>query len=262
MLHTLPVLVVIPYLPAKAQGREIEYAVAGWRKHFKYPHRIVIVGEGLQVLPSWLKDCPGLDLVESPRVPDIPGQYRQHLDYVSCLKKVHEIAPESVGFIMVADDCYAVNDFDLADVQFLKMLEPTLAGFSEVSTNAWKRDKVKTRNVLFKAGLPTRNFTTHLPQWYEWGPLETLWERYHMDSNSLVMEDLYYNTVYKDRLPFQLDRWRDNLKLGVYTKDPDPSELGRAFFHKIWITNSPEGWVPELYNRLENYYDLPSYRNE
>lgn len=65
-------------------------------------------------------------------------------------------------------------------------------------------------------------------------------------------EDLYYNTVYKDRLPFQLDRWRDNLKLGIYTKDPDPAELGRAFFHKIWITNSPEGWVPELYNRLEN----------
>ena len=260
MLPTSPVLVVIPYLPAKAQGREIEYAVAGWLRHFKHPHKIFIVGEGLQGIPSWIK--ARVTLVESPRVPDIPGQYRPHRDYVSCLGKVHELVPDSAGFIMVADDCYAVNDFDLADVQFLKMLEPSLGGFSEISPNAWRRDKVKTRNALQKAGLPTRNFTTHLPQWYEWKPLEALWKRYRMDSESYVMEDLYYNTVFKDRLPFQLDRWRDNLKLGVYTKDPDPAELGRAFFHKIWITNSPEGWVPELYNRLENYYDLPSFRNE
>lgn len=260
MLTTHPVLVIIPYLASAAQGKELEYAVAGWLRHFKHPLRIVIVGEGLQGLPSWIK--ASVTLVESPRVSDIPGQYRPHLDYVSCLKKVHELVPESVGFIMVADDCYAVNDFDLADVQFLKMLEPSLGGFSEVSPNAWRRDKVKTRNALQKAGLPTRNFTTHLPQWFDWKPLEALWKRYRMDSESYVMEDLYYNTVYKDRLPFQLDRWRDNLKLGVYTKDPDPAELGRAFFHKIWITNSPVGWVPELYNRLENYYDLPSFRNE
>jgi hypothetical protein len=62
--------------------------------------------------------------------------------------------------------------------------------------------------------------------------------------------------VYRNRIPFQLDPWRDNLKLGVYTRDPDPGALGRAFFHKIWITNSPEGWVPELYRRLDDYYDI------
>lgn len=255
MLPVTSILVVIPYLPSAAQGREIEYAVAGWRRHFKHPHLIVIVGEGLRALPAWIRNCPGVVLIESPRVAGIPGQYRQHLDYVSCLRKVHEAFPEGTGFIMVADDCYAVNDFDLADVQFLKMQEPTFQ-FDPNSTNGWEQDKLKTRDVLFKAGLPTRNFTTHLPQYYEWGPLEALWEKYRMDRNSYVMEDLYYNTVYKDRLPFQLDKWRDNLKLGVYTKDPDPFELGRAFFQKIWITNSPDGWVPELYNRLENYYRI------
>lgn len=255
-------LVIIPYLASAAQGKELEYAVAGWLRHFKCPQHIVIVGEGLHKVPAWIRAQSNLELLESPRVPEIRGQYRQHLDYVSCLQKVHDRYPGTEGFIMVGDDCYAVNDFDLADVQFLKMLEPSLGGFSEISPNAWRRDKVKTRNALEKAGLPTRNFTTHLPQWFDWKPLEALWKRYRMDSESYVMEDLYYNTVYKDRIPFQLDRWRDNLKLGVYTKDPDPSELGRAFFHKIWITNSPEGWVPELYNRLENYYDLPSFRNE
>ena len=262
MLANNIIPIVIPYLPASAQGRELEYAVAGWERHFKNSHYIFIVGEGLQAIPAWIRNHPNVTLVESPRVPDIPGQYRQHLDYVSCLKKVRALVPESIGFIMVADDCYAVNDFDLGDVTFLKMLEPSLDGFSEKSGNGWRRDKAKTREALLKGGFPTRNFTTHLPQWYQWNLLEYLWTRYQMDRNSYVMEDLYYNTVYKDRLPFQLDKWRDNLKLGVYTKDPDPAELGKAFFHKIWITNSPAGWVPELYNRLENYYNLPWYRNE
>lgn len=260
-MKTEPVIIVIPYLASAAQGKELEYAVAGWLRHFKHPHRIVIVGEGLDAVPAWIRAQPNVELLESPRVPEVRGQYRQHLDYVSCLRKVRDRYPADEGFIFVGDDCYAVNDFGLAEVQFLKMLEPSLGGFAETSPNAWVRDKVKTRNALDRAGLPRRNFTTHLPQWYEWKLLETLWKRYEMDKESFVMEDLYYNSFFQDRIPFQLDKWRDNLKLGVYTKDPDPAELGRAFFHKIWITNSPVGWVPELYNRLENYYCLP-YRDE
>ena len=43
--------------------------------------------------------------------------------------------PETTGFIMVADDCYAVNDFDISEVKLLKMLEPDFS-FKEDSTNA------------------------------------------------------------------------------------------------------------------------------
>ena len=39
------VLVVIPYLASAAQGRELEFAVAGWRKHFKENFLIVVVGD-------------------------------------------------------------------------------------------------------------------------------------------------------------------------------------------------------------------------
>lgn len=255
MEQSNPVTIVIPYLPAGAQGREIEYAVAGWLRHFKHPHRIVIVGEGLLVLPRWIQEHHHVFLAESPRVPAILDQYRQHLDYVSCFRKVRAMFPESTGFIFVADDCYAVNDFDLADVQFFKMQEPTL-NFDIHSTNAWRRDKAKTRFALQAEGYPTRNFTTHLPQWFEWDAIESLWERFHMDRESYVIEDLYFNIYYQDRIPFQLDRWRDNLKLGVYTKDPDPAELARALYHKIWITNSPEGWVPALENLLKLHFEL------
>ena len=42
-----PFLVVIPYLASAAQGRELEYAIAGWRRHFKEDFLIVLTGENL-----------------------------------------------------------------------------------------------------------------------------------------------------------------------------------------------------------------------
>lgn len=249
------ILVVIPYLASAAQGRELEFAVAGWKHHFIHPCHIVIVGEGLGNVPDSIVDNGGISFIESPRVPAIQGQYRQHLDYVNCLRKVREAFPEGEEFIFVADDCYAVNDFDLADVKFLKMQEPDLR-FNAKSKNGWERDKAKTRDALIRDGYPTRNFTTHLPQCYNWARLETLWDRFKMDSESHVMEDLYYNIWHSCRIPFRLDRRRDNLKLGLYSKNPDLAELNRAMVTKIWITNSPEGWVPMLEDLLKAHYGI------
>lgn len=241
-------LIVIPYLPIAAQGRELEYAVAGWRRHFKEDYHIVVVGENLPRIEAHDLTC-----IESKRVSDIPGQYRQHLDYVSCFRKVRQHFPQTDGFIFVADDCYAVNDFDIHDVMFLKMNAPDI-DFDPNSPNPWRRDAMKTRAILQAAGLPTRNFTTHIPHWFEWRKWEALVEKYGMARNSLVIEDLYYNTYYPDRVPFQLSREQDNLKLGVYTGHPDTAELDRAFRTKIWITNSPDGFVRELDQRLRDYY--------
>ena len=242
-------LVVIPYLPSAAQGREIEYAIAGWRKHFKEEYIIVLVGEGLPGL-----DAEDVYCLESKRVPASEGQYRQHLDYVKCFRAVRDAFPDSDGFIMVADDCYAVNDFDISDVKFLKMLEPDFE-FNPQSPNGWRRDKMKTRAALVDAGLPTRNFTTHLPFWFDWDKIEALWEKYDMDHSSYVIEDLYYNSYYKDRVPFRLDEAADNLKFGMYdTSKERVAQLRDSAAKKIWITNSPKGWCSDLEVLLQVHY--------
>lgn len=245
------VLVVIPFCSAGAQGRELEYAVAGWRKHFKENYLIVLAGEYHPVVET------GDDIVcvESPRVPAKEGHYRQHLDYVSCLKKVRAKFPESKGFIMVADDCYAVNDFDLSDVKLLKQKSSEMGG-SFASTNGWLRDKARTRERLLRDGYPIRNFTTHLPQYYEWDKLSALWEKYDMENVSYVMEDLYYNIYYPTRIPLQLHIDFDNFKCGIYRKNPRMEYIHRAFKQKIWIQNSPEGWIPELDRMLASYYGI------
>lgn len=243
------VLVVIPYCSSGAQGRELEYAVAGWRRHFREPHKIVLAGEGHPVTKTGDDIC----CVPSRRVPKRRGQYRQHLDYVSCLRKVRTAFPESTGCIMVADDCYAVRDFDMADVMQLKQQADRINGNPD-SGNAWQRDKAKTEARLREEGYPTRNFTTHLPQWFEWARLEELWSRYHMDRESYVVEDLYYNIFCGKGHPLQLHQDLDWIKFGAYSPDITEAQLRRAFAEKIWITNSPDGWTPTLDRLLKEYY--------
>ena len=242
-------LVVIPYCSAGAQGRELEYAVAGWRRHFKEQYQIVIAGEHHPIADTGKDIC----CVESPRVADIPGQYRQHLDYVSCFKKVREAFPKSKGFIFVADDVYAVNDFDMTDILFLKQIAPDI-DYEPKSPNAWRRDAMKTRAKLVEGGYPTRNYTTHLPQWFEWDKLAALWERYDMEHESYVMEDLYYNIYYPDRVPMTLNIMYDNLKCGIYERDFNFGFVNGALRNKIWINNSPNGWSYNLIQVLERHY--------
>lgn len=243
------ILVVIPYCSEGAQGRELEYAVAGWRRHFKERFIIVIAGEKHAIADT------GKDIIaiESPRVQEREGQYRQHLDYVSCLKKVRAAFPKSKGFIQVADDCYAVNDFDMTDVLPLKAMPGEICDEAK-SPNGWKRDAAKTRARLLADGYPVRDFTTHLPQWFEWRKAEALWERYDMENESYLFEDLYYNIYYPTRLPITIRDEYDNYKAGLYFSNISAEGIRAAMKRKIWVTNSPTGWTDALDGVLNDYY--------
>lgn len=244
-----PFLVVIPYLASAAQGRELQYAIAGWRRHFKEDFLIVLTGENLPHIEG-----DDIVLVESKRVPNVDGQYRQHLDYVSCFKKVRQRFPDSQGFIFVADDCYAINDFDLVDVLVPKFLERNLGGFHIDSPNGWRVDKAKTRCVLVDGGYPQMNYTTHLPIWFDWDKIEELWEKYDMLHQSFVIEDLYYNIFESDIAPVDI-KAPNKYKFGVYNNNPSTIDnLHREAKNVIWVTNSPEGWTKLLDEFLSEYY--------
>lgn len=246
------ILVVIPYCSEGAQGRELEYAVAGWRKHFKEKYLIVIAGEDAPIAHT------GDDIVcvPSERVPERDGQYRQHLDYVSCFRKVREQYPDQEGFVFVADDVYAVNNFDIIDIKVLKQVGANMA-YAANSANAWERDAARTASKLLAEGYPIRNFTTHLPQYFEWDKLAVLWDRFDMDNTSYVFEDLYYNIYFPDRVPLQLHIDHDNFKCGIYRENPDWNKIRNAFDGgKIWIQNNPRGWSPQLDWMLAEYYGI------
>lgn len=244
-------LVVIPYFAGGAQGRELEYAVAGWRRHFKEPYRIVLVGDHHPVADTG----DDITFIECERVgPQPEYNYRPHIDFVKKFKAVRKAFPKSEGFIFVADDCYAVNDFDINDIKVLRQNGSKLNVGAQ--TKPWEREKKKTVELLQKEGYPIRNFTTHIPCWIEWDKLEALWEKYDMEHNSYIFEDLYFNIYYPTRIPLQLHIDHDNYKCGVYRPNPRIWYIEEAFKKKIWIQNSVEGWIPALDRMLAEYYGL------
>lgn len=250
MENTKRYLVVITYLPIAAQGGEINFAIEGWRRHFKENYHIVIVGEDI---PEFKGD--DITVIQSKRVPERIGQYRQHLDYVSCLKKVHAAFPDTDGFILVADDCYALNDFTIDDVKVTKCL-PGGLDYDPNSTNMWRRDVMKTKFKLQKLGRPQRNYTTHIPIWYDWDKIEFLWKEFDMENKSYVIEDLYFNYFYPNAGVVELDEDSDKYKCGVYSRHPHPQKLLNALKNKIWITNSPKGWRQDLINLLNMHFNM------
>ena len=247
------ILVVIPYLGKAAQGRELEFAVAGWRKHFKEDFLIVLVGDYHPVVET------GSDIVfiECPRVKwPGKGKYWAHIDHVNKFRKVREHFPESEGFIYTCDDIYAVNDFTFEDVLQPKIRCRDIEG-SFLSSNAWVVDNYKTKKKLMSQNLPTMNWVCHLPVYYEWYKLFSIYDRYHCDTKSYVVEQLYFNTYFSDSDYVVIEedgptKWQYKMWDKEYTED----EIREAMKVKVWLCNSVRGWKPEIERVLTEYYGL------
>lgn len=243
--------IFIPYLAEGAQGNELGYAVAGWRRHFKEEYHITVIGDHHPVVET------GRDIsfIECGRVPDPgAGNYRPHIDHVHKFRKALEAWPGIDGFIYACDDMYAVNDFDIHDVRIIKKLSDDIKG-NATSRNGWQRDAAKTRALLRAERLPVVNYICHLPVYYELDKLLAVWDRYDCDHTSYIVEDIYFNKYFHGRLPFRLDAERDNLKLGLYGDYPEET-IREALGRKIWITNSPLGWSEALDRILKEHYRL------
>ena len=242
-------LVLIPHLPSAQQGNELILAVTGWRKHFKADFTLAVMGEGLPGIP-------GVVNVESHRVPDVPGEYRSHLDYVSCARKAREMFPDTKGFFVAGDDVFAVNDFAVDDILTPKILEDWLPTKGEKGhPNAWRRNLAKTGRLLQSEGYPMLNWTTHLPHYYEWDKLFSIYDKFGCDRNSYVIENLYFNIYPPYRRPETLYRG-DRYKFEVCYTPLDRLGLADAFARKIWVTCTEHGWSPQLEEALAEHYGI------
>ena len=246
MNKTIEIPVVIPYLASQAQGRELEYAVAGWRRHFQEPHHIYIVGDYHPVTQTG----DDITFVPCPRVADIPGQYRPHLDHVNKFRLMMELlGPDCQGFIYACDDMYAVRDFNLADVKRPKVADIQIPPIDWERQTGWWRDAGKTREYCLENGWPVNNWVCHLPVWFDFDKLFSLEVR----DESFVWENLYYNKYFPKKEPARVGD-RCKWKYEVKTSSPgiDTAERARA----IWITNANCGWSPELETILKNHYGV------
>ena len=238
--------VVIPYINREAQGDELRYAIEGWRKHCKTPCHIIVVGD---VNPCFIGD-PFVTYIPKSRQPEMPGQYLPHIDHVHKMMAVYErLGHKMKGFVQVADDCYAVNDFTIEDVLFPKVFAEVIPAGDINDENGFYRDQEKTRLALVGAGLPTRNWTTHLPRYYDWEKYIDIIDQYNCGFESYIIEDLYYNTYYAGIHPYLLkehDHYIERLE------SMNTPIIGDS----IWLSNSVYGWSPKLESFLKQHYEI------
>ena len=246
-------IVVIPYLAKDAQGKELQLAVAGWRKHFKEDFLIVVVGDYDPIVET------GDDIVfiKCPRIKwPGKGEYWAHLDHVNKFRTVYNSYPKTEGFIYTCDDIYAVRDFTLDDVKKPKVRTRMIVG-SYTSANAWTVDNYRTKKLLLRDRLPTLNWVCHLPVYYEWDKLFKIYDRYNCDEKSRVVEQLYFNTYFADSDYIVIeDETPNDYQYKVFDKKTDMNGLLKAMDDKIWISNSVKGWNPEMERILREHYGL------
>lgn len=249
--HRDPVLVVIPYLDSGAQGCELELAIAGWRKHFQEDFQIVVVGDYHPVVET------GDDIlfIECPRVEDDGVNYRPHIDHVHKFLEVRKWFPNSKGFIYTCDDIYAYNDFTLADVQVLKAHAVEYKGIP-IGPNLWQQDLAKTRRYADEHRLPHINFVCHLPVWYEWDKLLHIYRQCDAEHNSMVYEQIYFNTYFQGTAATLLNDFEDHWRYCVRDNADVRNTLRSKFRRKIWINNTVEGWNPDMEAVLRDHYKI------
>lgn len=241
-------LVIIPYLAREAQGRELELAVAGWRRHFLAPHHIVVAGD----MPAFEDDS--ISFVPCPRIDPAEGQYLPHLDIINKIDAALHDFPEYDGFIYTCDDIYAVNDFGPEEILFPKVQDAVMPVVAGDESNGWWRDLGRTRSVCEKMGYSLRNWVCHLPVYYDRRKYEEILDRHDCRHTSYVVENLYFNAYFSNRVPLVLSKG-NNLKWPVQNIG-DREGLERAFREKIWIYNSVGGWSAELEEMLLKHYGL------
>ena len=239
-------LVVIPFIHNEAQGNELEYAIRGWFKHFRDPFHLVVIGD---VHPFVLANLKTIDFIPKSRVPEVPGQYRPHLDHVAKMLRVRDHYKNFFdGFIQAADDCYAINDFTAKEV-----LLPKAGGWSipegDINDkNGFWRDMEKTRRRVIECRLGTINWETHAPRYYDFDRYAELAAEHDLLNQSYVVENLYYNTYYLGMHPKILgpdNRYIQRLETRNQAIDKN----------RIWLSNSVYGWSPDLESFLDNHFN-------
>lgn len=244
------ILVVIPYLASASQGNELELAVTGWRKHFKEPFHIVVVGDHHPVVETG----DDISFIDCPRIDPVPGQYTPHLDHVHKFRKVREAYPDTDGFIYTCDDIYATADFDLVDVKIPKYPEIATKWLEDRdwhrNDSDWYADRGKTADLCRREGLHVLDWVCHLPVYYEWDKLLAIYDKYDCDHVSYIVENIYFNQGTK-QVPIAFDArdYRDEVRTSY------PGNL-RPVGSVMWITNANCGWSETLENILKEHYGL------
>ena len=240
------ILIVMPYKQNGSQGNEIRLSLNGWRKFCQFKYHFIVIGEFDELLK---KEFPWVHFIKCKSIEKKEGQYNPHLDinhkFNIIYKKYGNLYD---GFIYMTDDEYAIKPFNLDDITRTYYHASNFTGRQDQPTSYWNHDKWKTKELLVKENLPTINYTTHYPCYFEFKKFNEIQKKFNMLEESYVFDDIYFN-YFKHTEPI-LD---SKIRLGIWNKKIYEEEFQKAINNPNikFCCNSVEGWSKNLENSLE-----------
>ena len=240
------ILVILPYKQGGSQGKEIELCLSLWKKFCKFKYHFIVIGEFDEKLKN---EFPWVEFIHYTSKEKKEGQYNPHLDINHKFNIIYKKYGNSYnGFIYMTDDEYAIKQFELDDITRIYYHSLNFKGRQDQPTSYWNHDKWKTKELLVKENLPTINYTTHYPCYFEFKKFNEIQRKFNMLEESYVFDDIYFN-YFKHEEPIK----DDEIRLGIWNKKIYEEEFKKAIDNPNikFCCNSVEGWSKELENSLE-----------
>ena len=243
-----PLTVVFPYFKEMAQGKELLYAIRSLEKNFRQDFKVVVIGDA----EDWFND--EVIHIAADRVSENP-----QVDTLHKLKLA--IADERVsdGFVWMNDDIYTVSPTLLADIQILTA-QGKLAYIPD-STKVYEVNRNKTIDSLksLASNIPTHNYDTHTPFFFEKEKLVLLFEEIpKLSSEGLLIPSIYFNMYFFEHIPSQIDGVTGNYMLRLVSKNTDPVAFSKYIVGKKFLNNSELGYNDLLVKFLESNFSEKS----
>lgn len=236
--------VVIPYLKSEAAGEELRYALRAWERHFQEDFQVVIVGDKEDWFSPNVIHIPApIHLIKEDCGCPSPSMIRNPQADVT-YKLLTAIASGVVqgNFILSNDDIYLLGHTTLADIASLKAYD-TLDKAGKVG-GVYNQNAQRTAKALTANQKPIHRYGTHTPMLLHAEQLANIIEKYNALENGYLLTSLYFNELYPDARPIQIDGGiHDKILASVYRADVDPKVLRDVFAKRKFLNCDSKGWI-------------------
>ena len=237
------IAVVIPYVRAYAQGKELKFALASLQMFLKAEFKVVIIGDR----EEWFSD-------EVIHIAHECCSENPQTDVLEKLKVAIASDEVSEKFIWSNDDIYLVSPVTMADLEVLKvkgLLNP------KTFSGTYKENIERTIELLSSTeySYPKRDYATHMPVVYHKEFFVDLLEELpEILNGGYLLSSLYFNLGYGDHVPIMLNWETDNWVLPVKSAKPDEKRFIDLIAKKKFLNNTPSGYSEFLEKWLEKKF--------
>lgn len=238
-----PIAVLIPYRKDEAAGEELKFALRALEQNLKEDFRVVIVGDKedwfspeithIPLAPHLIKEecnCPTPAMIRDPQA-DVT------------YKVFTAIASGEIegDFILTNDDIFLLGATYLADIAVLKAFGNLDKGGK--SGGIYNKNVKRTAKALEGNQLPTHRYGTHTPMLLNSDKVLQVIEKYNALEKGFLLTSLYFNEVYPDARPIQVDGTAKDPILGsAYRPDIGKDILNAVFSKRKFLNCDTKGW--------------------